>query len=152
MTVLLSTLSDPDVPAIPVVEESPDPDATEPPSTDALIPFSIDPTTATVTASFPDQFIFDPTIAGGAVARDAHSGYIALDPGTGELLLVHFLCNQLDVVQPVASPEATPAASPEATAAPDTTPAPEATPEATTGTEATPEASPAESPAASPTM
>ena len=151
VTVVLSTLSDPDVPAIPVVEESPDPDATEPPSTDAILPFSIDPTTATVTASFPNQFIFEPTIAGGAVARDAHSGYFALDPGTGELVLVHFLCNELVVAteapeapaSPASSPEASPAASPEAS--------PAASPEASPAVES-PAASPAESPGASPTM
>jgi hypothetical protein len=146
VTVLLSTLSDPNVPPIPVVEESPDPNATAPPSTDALLPFSIDPTTATATATFPNQFIFEPTIAGGAVARDAHSGYFALDPGTGELVLVHFLCNELLVAQPEAppAPEATPAASPpaspEGTAAPETT-APETVAPESPG--ASPEPSPA---------
>jgi hypothetical protein len=70
----------------------------EPTDTGAsLLPYSVLGGNAQLTINLPQQFIFEATMTGGAVAPDARSGYLALDPGTGELVLVHFLCQTITI-------------------------------------------------------
>lgn len=63
----------------------------------SLLPYSVLGGNAQLTINLPQQFIFEATMTGGAVAPDARSGYLALDPGTGELVLVHFLCQTIAI-------------------------------------------------------
>ncbi len=63
----------------------------------SLLPYSVLGGNAQLTINLPQQYIFEATMTGGAVAPDARSGYLALDPGTGELVLVHFLCQTITI-------------------------------------------------------
>jgi hypothetical protein len=98
-----------------------------------------------VSINIPDQIIFSAVPTGGAFAPDSRSGYLAIDPGTGELVIAHFLCATIEIssapaATPVPSAPASPAESPGASPAES----PEASPSETAA------ASPAESPAESP--
>jgi hypothetical protein len=94
----------------------------------SLLPYSVLGGNAQLTIFLPQQFIFEATMTGGAVAPDARSGYLALDPGTGELVLVHFLCETITISSapeeaaspsPGESPSGSPAAeSPGASSSP----------------------------------
>ncbi|HUP82756.1 MAG TPA: hypothetical protein VM284_01025 [Candidatus Limnocylindria bacterium] len=91
-----------------------------------VLPFAVVAETSTLTMSVPDQFIEQATIVGGAIAPNAMSGYIAADPGTGQLVFVNFVCLSLTTQ----SAEAAPSPSASATPAISPNPAESATPAA----------------------
>jgi hypothetical protein len=81
---------------------------------DDVLPFAVLADNSQLTLSVPDLFISEATVVGGAIAPNAMSGYIAADPGTGELVYANFVCLTLTVQSAQASPSPAPSGSPAA--------------------------------------
>lgn len=78
---------------------------------DDVLPFAVTATNSQLTASVPDLSITEATLVGGAIAPNARSGYIAADPGTGELIYANFVCLSLTIQSAVTEASPSPAAS-----------------------------------------